>query len=319
VIQALLSLVLVLLAVGLLTAGAVILLMARLLLRPPRMTDGKALYLLRRLSPNDLGLEFEPVEFVVRDEQSRRPLRLAGWWIPQANPSSKCAVMVHGYGDAKVGAIAWAPTLHALGFNILAIDLRAHGESGGRYATAGYWERHDLNQVINQLLAERPRQTRQLVLFGVSMGAAVAAATAVMREDLSAVVLECPFLDYRRAVAAHARQIGLPAGLLQRVAMGLAEWMSGANFDAVRPVELIPEIPCPLMIVQSAADPLVEPEHISVIEEAARAHADRGLHTHFWKVDDAYHVEALLGDQELYRQKLEHFFESALHAPVRIG
>ena len=105
----------------------------------------------------------------MRDEQTGNPLKLAAWWIPAKSagggPATRTILLIHGYADAKVGAIAWAPTLHALGWNILAIDLRAHGESGGKLSTAGYWERHDVVQLIDQFRAQRPRETATLVLF----------------------------------------------------------------------------------------------------------------------------------------------------------
>ena len=108
-------------------------------------------------------------------------LRAAAWWIPAHAPSTCTILLIHGRGDAKVGAIAWAPTIHALGWNILAIDLRGHGESEGVHSTAGYFERHDVAQVINQFRAARPVATETLAIFGVSLGAAVATATPLSR------------------------------------------------------------------------------------------------------------------------------------------
>jgi uncharacterized protein len=306
----LLILALVLLGVGAVLTVVSVLLMATVLLRPPRMTDGKALYLLRRLSPSDLGLPFEPVDFHVRDEHTKRPLRIAAWWIPAVRDLGRCVVLVHGHSDAKVGAIAWAPTLRALGFHVLAIDMRAHGESGGVHSTAGCWERHDVNQVIDDLRASRPGQTRQVALFGASLGGAVSMAAAALRDDLLAVVVECPFADYRLAVRTHAGRLGMPTGPLLDVSLRVAQWLSDADFGAVRPVDLVQQLKCPLMIIQSAADPYVEPRDIAAIERAALARAESGLHTVFWKVPDAYHVEALLGDQEAYRERLERFFSS---------
>src|SRR5512138_2516666 len=55
-VHSLLLLAAVLLVLGALLAAAVITLMAWSLLRPPRMTDGKAAWVLKRLSPGDLGL-----------------------------------------------------------------------------------------------------------------------------------------------------------------------------------------------------------------------------------------------------------------------
>ena len=113
---------------------------------------------LHRLSPEDLNLPFECQTFLVEDRAKPGRLKIAAWWIGKEN-SNQTIVLVHGYSDAKVGAIAWAPMLRDLGFNLLVPDLRAHGESEGTYCTAGYWERHDLMQIIDQLRAAHPRQT----------------------------------------------------------------------------------------------------------------------------------------------------------------
>ena len=91
------------------------------------MTAGKALYLLNRLAPDDLGLPYEQSTFVVRDERTGKPLPIVAWWIPcesaGAPETGRCAVLIHGYADAKVGAIAWAPLWHALGYHLLVPDL----------------------------------------------------------------------------------------------------------------------------------------------------------------------------------------------------
>ena len=217
-------LALVMLAIGIATCGIMILIMARMLLRPRRMTDPRAIILLHRLSPADLGMEFEDVTFNVIDESKNAPLRIAGWWIPTPNSRGRCAVILHGYSDAKVGGIAWAPLLRSLGFNILAIDLRADGESGGAHSSAGFWERHDVNQVLDQTKAVRPSETRQILLFGISLGAATAAATAVLRDDLWAVILEGPFADFHTAAALHADRLGTPGPFFRIM---LIAWQNG--------------------------------------------------------------------------------------------
>ncbi len=148
-------LAIVMIAVGLAAAAGMIVILAFMLIRPKRMTDGRALAALRRLSPRDLGMEFETVSFQVIDESTGGKIKIAGWWIPTPEARGKSAIILHGYSDAKVGGIAWAPMLRSLGFNILALDLRAHGESGGSFTTAGFWERHDITQVIDQTKSER--------------------------------------------------------------------------------------------------------------------------------------------------------------------
>lgn len=292
----------------------VVIVMALALLRPPRMSDGRAVAILRRLSPGDLDIPFTEMRFTVRDLFSDSPISIAAWWMPHPRNVPRTLLLIHGYGDAKVGAIAWAPMLQSLGFNILAIDLRAHGESGGSYCTAGYFERHDINQVIDQLKGEFPVQTRQTVLFGISLGGASAAAAAVSRGDLSAVVLECPYVAFRHAVRLHAHYVGTPGPWFVAATMRLAEIIAACDFSEVRPVDLIPKIRCPLVVITSLDDPIVPPEDAAAIAAAVAARP-AGLLSVFWPVDEAWHVMAMARHPEEYRQRLADFFASALDMP----
>jgi len=296
------------LAITLLTGLAVLVavaaaVMARAILRPPRMTDGKAAYRLKRVTPADLGLAYEPQTFVVRDEQTGGRLRLAAWWLPCPQPATgRTCVLVHGYVDAKVGAIAWAPVLLDAGWHVLAIDLRAHGESGGTHVTAGFHERHDLGQVINELRAARPQQTAQVALFGLSMGTAVCAATAAMRDDLAAVVLDSPFADYREAVAVHFRLLGLPGGVVLRLAMALAAWRSGADFAAVAPARTLRTVRCPVLLIAGGRDPFL------LTGQAASLVGSRG---EVFNVPDVGHLMAYPSDPPAYRTLVRDFLARA--------
>ena len=307
-----LTLVAVLLAVGFLVALVVVRVMARILLRPPRMTDGRAAWRLKRLGPGDLRMRYADLAFNVRDEATGGTLKLAAWWIPAEAPSDRCAILLHGYGDAKVGAIAWAPTLHSLGYHVVALDLRAHGESEGRYSTAGYFERHDVSQVIDHIRRDRPGDTRRLVLFGISLGAAVAAATALLRDDLAAVILECPYPDFELAATAHAAILGAPGKTLQRYAFAEAQAIAKADFNAVRPVELIPRIPCPLMVVRSEVDVFIDDAHAALVESATRGRPAAFGPMEYWNAENAHHVAALCEDPAMYRRKIGDFLGRAM-------
>jgi hypothetical protein len=313
----LLILALVLFMAGGILATVTAYLMAWALLHPPRMTDGRAAWRLKRLSPGDLQLEFYDVAYTVRDEATGRPLKLAAWWIPHPHADGRMVILLHGYGDAKVGAIAWAPTFHRLQYNILALDLRAHGYSEGRHSTAGFYERHDVNQVIDELKNDLPEQTRELVLFGISLGAAVAAAVAVTRNDLHAVILECPFPDYALAAQAHTMVLGGPGGWLQRWSFRWAQHIAQADFSAVRPQDLIPKIPTPLMVIRSEADVFIDEAHAAIVAGAAtKRPAD--LLTVYWNAENAHHVAALAEDPVEYQRRLKDFLDAVEHRPFAL-
>lgn len=299
--------------VGVLLVLATVLAMALHLLRPPRMTDGKAAYVLRRISPGDLGMQFEEMRLTVRDEarQNAATLQMATWWLPHPAGSDRCAVLIHGYADGKVGAIAWAPMWQSLGYNIVAVDLRAHGYSGGRHMSAGFFERHDVSQVLDQLLAEHPARMRQIVLFGVSLGAAVALGVTEMRDDIDAIVLECPYADFRNAVAAHAQIMLAPLPSLTAAAISLAERISGANFNAVRPVDLLDRTPVPALVIAAEDDPFVPHGDTEAIQDAMRRRSERGVPSEFWRVDHVTHVMGIVADPEAYRTKIGTFLQSA--------
>jgi pimeloyl-ACP methyl ester carboxylesterase len=274
------------------------------------MTDGKAMWVLKRLSPSDLGLEFEDVKFVVRDERGER-LSITAWWIPNPKAHGRCVVLQHGYADAKVGAIAWAPVWHSLGFNVLTPDMRGHGESGGSVCTAGFFEREDLSQVIDELRATRPEQTQVLVLAGLSMGAAVAAATAARRDDVSAVVLDSVYAKFRNAAMRHMSWVGLPGGWIQSLAIRLATWMTGAEIDSLDPTELIASIKCPVMVIEAENDWSLSEGDRTALKDAVESHRENYGTAEFWTVEDTGHLMALSRDATVYRDKVGEFLSGA--------
>ena len=304
----LLILLCVLLASGGLLWIGLAALMAWSILTPPRMSAGKAIYHLHRLSPGDLGLGFEEQPFTVRDSRSNRKLHIAGWWIPASPSANRCAILIHGYADAKVGAIAFAPLLNDLDLNILAIDLRAHGESDGRFSTGGYFERDDITQVIDQIRAARPFQTEQLILFGISLGASVACGIAAVRSDIAAVILESPFPSYERVIASHIRLMNLPGGLMLKAAIAVGQKISGANFSEVRVVDLLRVIHCPAMLIVGGEDELLDAEDIALLRSAVRD----GTGSEFWLVQNAGHLAAMAIDPIEYRQRVESFLETVI-------
>jgi pimeloyl-ACP methyl ester carboxylesterase len=263
-------------------------------------------------------LEFEDISFGVIDQSNRKKLTIAGWWIANPRANGRCAVLLHGYSDSKIGGIAWAPLLRELGFGVLAIDLRAHGESGGDYSTAGYWERRDVNQAIDQFKAARPSDTREVLLFGVSLGAATAAAAAVLRNDLWAVILECPFSDFHHAAGYQADRIGTPGKVFQDLAYRLAEKISRADFDAVRPTATIPKIQSPVMVIQSCDDPFLSAADVAAVRQAVESRSAAQGPNVCWALPGVHHVVGMREDPAEYRRRIEDFLAEVLHKPVKV-
>ena len=306
------SLLPLILAAVLLLVAAALWKLGSMLLHPPRMTDGRALYRVRRLTPVDLDLPFEPCAFDVIDEPGTRRLKLAAWWIPASQPSDRTAILLHGYGDAKVGAIAWAPLLHQLGLHVLAIDLRAHGHSEGRVCTGGDRESNDIAQVIHQFRAARPDVMRRLVLFGISLGGATAIATAAREDvDVDAVIGESVYgTSFADAAAIHARLIGAPLRCLHRVAIRFALWRAGINVNRVGPADCLRRVRCPVLLFSGDADPFLPFDQRDALHTALTARGEtRDAHI---VVPGAFHCMAMVVDPKAYRDRVRAFLSNVL-------
>lgn len=277
--------------------------MSTMLIRPPRMNDGKAALILKRLSPSDLGLKFETKSFDVRDENGRL-LKIVSWWMPKES-SRATVVLIHGYADAKVGALAWAPMLHHLGLNILALDLRAHGESEGVNCTGGVREREDVAQVIDRLRLDHPDETQKLILFGISLGGAVAVGVGALRDDIDAIVCDSLYTSFDRAARVHGERIAAPARCLHFLAIRIAASRAGVDFSSVNPIDLISLIRCPVFLVFGEDDAFVSQIDRNALKQLLFARNNPNDRS--WTADRADHVLALAVEPDEYEHELREF------------
>ncbi len=275
-------------------------------LRPPRLTRFRGVYLLNRMTPQDLGIPFESRSFTVRRADGK-PLRLAAWMVIHPEALGRMVIVVHGYADAKIGSAAWLPMLYRQKVNVLLLDLPGHGESDDAISTAGWREREDLAQVVDQLRSESPTEARQVVLLGLSMGASAAGGAAHLRDGIAGVIMDSPFADYRRATLLHGRLFGLPGAIVQRPANWLMRWLLAADFGAIAPMNLVETVPCPVLLIQGSADQLISPADQVEMERRIRARAQRDGISSALTVPNAAHLLSLYTMPEEYERVLSEF------------
>ncbi|WP_175913116.1 alpha/beta hydrolase [Burkholderia metallica] len=133
-------------------------------------------------------------------------LELASYRWPAGDgtvPPRATIALVHGLAEHAGRYAALAARLNAAGIDVLAIDLRGHGQSPGKRA---WVERFDgYLDDADALVAEAARGDAPLFLMGHSMGGAVAALYAIERAParghaLTGLVLSSPALAPGRDV-----------------------------------------------------------------------------------------------------------------------
>jgi uncharacterized protein len=169
-------------------------------------------------TPRDFGLLFDDVFFVTSDE-----VRLHGWFVPYRDAQTTL-LWFHGNAGNVSHRLENIKLLHDnVKVNIFIFDYRGYGLSEGTVSETGTYL--DGEAAIEYLRRHRSVESKNLVLFGRSLGAAVAIEMATRTEALSAVILESPFASIRDM----AREIfpSLPIGSLIRTQYNVAEKIRG--------------------------------------------------------------------------------------------
>lgn len=224
---------------GLAAIAAVIgLLLAALWLVQPRLVyypdlGGRSV----ERTPADIGLEHEAVRLQTADGVS-----ITGWYVPGAAAGAPVVLFLHGNAGNIGDRLDSLGQLHRAGAAVLIIDYRGFGASGGRPSEHGTYE--DARAAWSWLIDTRGVAPRRVVLFGRSLGAAVAARLA--RETRPAgVILEAAFTS-------------LPDLAGDLYPWLPARWLTRYRYDTQRHLRAID---CPVLIAHAPGDEIVPFAH----------------------------------------------------------
>lgn len=116
-------------------------------------------------------------------------------WEPRGEVRSRM-ILIHGIHEHSGRYAQVATELMRHGIEIVALDLRGHGESEGERAMVESFDEYiqDVRRYVDEVVSQRADVP--LVLFGHSMGGLIVSATVVDRgtEGLSGVALSSPAL-----------------------------------------------------------------------------------------------------------------------------
>jgi pimeloyl-ACP methyl ester carboxylesterase len=155
-------------------------------------------------TPAALGLAYRDAPLVTEDG-----LHLGAWFLPGTRPES--LIMVHGIGSNRTVLLEMAADLHARGYNLLLLDLRAHGSSEGDISTLGVKEVRDIRAAAAFLQTQPEVDPNRIGIYGGSLGGAVALLSAGAIPELRAVVADSSFASARWVVD-HQLQSLQPGG-----------------------------------------------------------------------------------------------------------
>jgi pimeloyl-ACP methyl ester carboxylesterase len=179
-----------------------------------------------------------------------------GAWYIGGRTDGPTVILLHGNGGQKSGCLSEAEFLHASGYNVLLVSLRAHGESSGDCNDFGYSARHDVVAAVQWL--EQRDDAGPIVIWGQSLGSAAACfACEELGDRVCGYILECPYRDLHAAVW-NRLQARLPpvADHLAYLGLQVVSPLVLADIDRISPCEAISGMPSdmPVLVLAGSED-----------------------------------------------------------------
>jgi dipeptidyl aminopeptidase/acylaminoacyl peptidase len=216
-------------------------------------------------------------------------------------------ILCHGYSRSLAEPAEVGLSLNRAGYNVLLLDFRAAGKSGGRFTTMGYKETWDLRAAVRFLMADYGQGP--IGVLGISMGAAAAVMAAAQSPEIAAVVADSPYAHLegtmRKKLPEFARFPWLvPIGWLS---VRLGEWASGLRIARVRPIDHVAAIaPRPLLLIYGERDSYIPADQPQALFERA------GEPKEIWFAPGSDHAAARVDHRRQYLRRVRQFFDRYL-------
>jgi uncharacterized protein len=226
-------------------------------------------------------------------------------WMARPEMPRLIVIVLHGIGDSKASQVATLQHLATQGYIAVGLDLRAHGDSEGDFATYGFVEKTDLSKVRSILHSQYPQLP--IGIWGTSYGGAVALQSLGNDRHFAFGIIESTFANLGDVVDQYGKNalgFKLPRQITAR-ALGKAGEM--AHFD---PKQVSPEtsafsIRLPILHMHGARDANIPIAHAYRIGKNCTL-----CDYHFEVFDTGGHFDLHQSNSNKHRLLVEDFLKS---------
>ncbi|MEA5471094.1 alpha/beta hydrolase [Spirulina sp. 06S082] len=195
--------------------------------------------------PTDVRMAYEDVFLAVREDQ------LHGWWIPSDTENTPTILYLHGNGSNVGDLVARTRILQQLGYRLFLLDYRGYGRSSGPFPNEKrVYE--DAETAWRYLTERRGIPPQRIIIYGRSLGSAIAFHLAIRHPDAAGIIVESPFPSMR--VVAASRLPLLPV-----------DWLLNQHFDSL---EKVRDLQIPVLAIWGTADREIPPTSSQILYNA---------------------------------------------------
>lgn len=190
-----------------------------------------------------IGVAYEDIVFPSRSGETT----VSGWYIPaEAGPGSTAAshrtvVFSHGYGANREEH--WVPMyeltqlLHDLNYHVLLFD---YGYASQQYKAPATGGREESQQLLAAIDYAKARGAEDIIVWGFSMGAGTALQTALLTDEIDAMILDSLFIPSSEALFDNLNQfIPLPRFPSLPLIESMLPLWTGSSFGSIPAEEVI--------------------------------------------------------------------------------
>lgn len=235
--------------------------------------------------------------------QTASGLSIDAWYAAADSAAKGTVILFHGIGGTRMNNLDEANEFRYLGYHIMMIDFRGHGNSEGNRSTIGFREAEEVKLAVEYV---KKKGESTIFLYGSSMGA-VSVARAVWKYELklAGIILEMPFYSLQTYLKARAGQIGFPT---QPFAFFTTFWIGAEKgFNGYRHKTSLyaKGVHCPVLIQWGTEDRFVNEKEIESVYEAVGTEKKKLV-----VYQGAEHESLLRKDPVKWREEINLFLQS---------
>lgn len=232
-------------------------------------------------TPKNINLEYSEIYFETEDG-----ITISGWYIPAKNEKG-VLLFCHGNAGNISHRLDSIKIFHNLSLSVLIFDYRGYGKSNGKPSEKGTYL--DAEAAWNYLVNVKQKPPEEIILFGRSLGGAVAAEIALTKNP-AGLIIESSFTS--------VPELGsklypwLPVKLISKF-----------SYSTIHKVGFIK---CHKLIIHSPDDEMISFEHGKSLFENASPPKE-------FLIIRGGHNEGFLTSGNIYGEGLKKFIEKCLH------
>jgi alpha-beta hydrolase superfamily lysophospholipase len=234
--------------------------------------------------------------------KTKKNISIAAWYSKTDSTAKGTVILFHGLTSNKGQILDEAMAFRSLGYNVMLVDTRNHGNSGGNSTTIGYRESEEVNLAYSYI---KKKGEKNIFLWGTSMGAVeIMKAISEYRLLPSGIIIEMPFLSLQSHLEGRARTLGFPEqpfGFLTTFWIGIEKGFNGFSFKTTR---YAGNIHCPVLYQYGGNDKMVLKKETETVYNAI-ASPDKKLVVY----ENAVHESFLRNDPATWKKEVANFLE----------